>query len=42
MSCFELRLGDYTAAACHLSLLEDARLFRMRRRYCLDERPCPP
>jgi uncharacterized protein YdaU (DUF1376 family) len=41
MNYFPFHLGDYAAATLHLSLLEDAVLCRMLRRYYLDEQPLP-
>ncbi|MDZ5456972.1 YdaU family protein [Azohydromonas lata] len=41
MNYFPFHLGDYAAATLHLSLIEDALLCRMLRRYYLDEKPLP-
>lgn len=41
MNYYEHHIGDYAQATLHLSLLEDAVLGRMLRRYYADEKPLP-
>lgn len=42
MNFFEFHIGDYAAAASHLSWIEDAAYWRMLRKYYATERPLPP